>query len=326
MKIGAFSIALNNYPLEEVLKLYKELGLQTIELGCGGYSKSNHISLDEVLSNSGYRDNILNMLKQYNIQISGLGTQGNPVHPDPDIAARYHADYEKTVLAAEKMGVDTILLLSGCPGGSPADRSPNWVVCPWPLDFPKILDYQWSDVLIPYWKKAAAFAAEHGIKKLAIEPHPGFCVYNPATLLRLRKEAGPAIGANLDPSHLFWQGMDPLVAIEDLSECIYHFHVKDSMIEPYRVIHTGVLDPQPYSNYSERSWNFRTLGYGHSTKIWKDIVSKLAMIGYDGTLSIEHEDNLMAGIEGFKKGAKTLRNLVIREKVSTEWWKLRPEG
>ena len=326
MKIGAFSIAFNDLSLEKVLQKYSELGLQTIEIGCGGYSKSSHLDIDAILSNADYFINIQNMLKKYNISISGLGTQGNPVHPDPDIAAHYHKDFEKTILAAEKMGVDTILLLSGCPGGSPSDRTPNWVVCPWPLDFAKAFEYQWNEVLIPYWKKAAAFAKEHGITKLAIEPHPGFCVYNPITLLHLREEVGPAIGANLDPSHLFWQGIDPLVAIEDLSDCIYHFHVKDSMVDKYRSVHTGVLDPKPYEKFSERSWNFRTLGYGHSIKTWKDIISKLAMIGYDGTLSIEHEDKLMTGMEGLEKGAKALGNIVIREKATKGWWEQRPEG
>ena len=141
----------------------------------------------------------------------------------------FHDDFVNTVLLAEKLGIDRVLTFSGCPGGSPEDKTPNWVTCPWPDDFSHIVEYQWNEVLVPYWKKMTAFAAEHGIKKIAFEMHPGFCVYNPETLMKLRNLVGSdLIGANFDPSHLFWQGIDPVYAIRYLGKSIYFFFFNDT--------------------------------------------------------------------------------------------------
>lgn len=326
MKIGVFSIVLNDHSLEEALQKFAALGLQTVEIGCGGYSRSSHMDLDAMLTDPSYLPKVQELLKRYDMTISGLGAQGNPVHPDPQAAAQFHSDFEKTVLVAEKLGVDTVLLLSGCPGGAPGDRTPNWITCPWPQDFSQAYTYQWEEVLIPYWRRAADFAKEHGVKKLAIEPHPGFCVYNPETLLRLRREVGENIGVNLDPSHLFWQGIDILAAVDDLAGCIFHVHAKDSAINRLIAERSGILDPKPYSQFQKRSWNFRTVGYGHSEQIWKDFISRLASVGYDGVISIEHEDAFMPREEGLRKSAEFLRNIVIQDAVTTQWWEMRTQG
>ena len=326
MVLGVFSILFNNLSLEEVLKKCVNLGISHIEIGCGGYSKSNHMDVDRVICDQQYLCDFKALLDKYEITISALGAQGNPVHPNKNKATAYHIDYEKALIAAKRLNVDTVLLLSGCPGGSPADVTPNWITCPWPEDYSEAYDYQWNEVLIPYWQKAIKLAEEHGVERLAIEPHPGFCVYNPQTLLRLRNETGNRIGVNFDPSHLFWQGIDPLAAIDALSDCIYHVHAKDSYINEQIVQKDGVLDPKPYQKFNSRSWNFRTVGYGHSSKVWKDIISRLAMAGYEGVISIEHEDALMSNEEGLGKAAALLRDIIINEQTGPKWWELRPEG
>ena len=164
------------------------------------------------------------------------------------------------ILLAEKLGLHQINTFSGCPGDHPGAKYPNWVVCPWPEDFLKILEYQWNDVLIPYWEKKAAFAREHGVNQIALELHPGFCVYNTESLLKLRAAVGPEIGANLDPSHLIWQGMDPVMVIRTLGEAIFHFHAKDTKVDPYNTAVNGVLDTKHYSDEAHRSWIFRSVG------------------------------------------------------------------
>lgn len=211
---------------------------------------------------------------------------------------------------------------SGCPGGSPADKTPNWVTCPWPDDFSKILDYQWNEVLIPYWKEKAAFARAHGVHKIALELHPGFCVYNTRTLLRLREAVGPEIGANLDPSHLFWQGIDICACIRELGKAgaIHHFHAKDTWIDPINTSINGVLDTTHYSKELERSWIFRTVGYGHGTQVWKAIASELRLAGYDYAISIEHEDSLMSGREGLLKAIECLKESLIFEDKGEMYW------
>ena len=326
MKIGVFSILFNDLPLEDVLSYLSRQQIHTIELGTGGYSRSNHVDVPALLHSETERLRFSELLKRYGFSISGLGTQGNPVHPDPEQAKRYHHDFVQTVLLAEKLKVDTVLVLSGCPGGCKEDRTPNWITCPWPEDYSKALEYQWEEVLIPYWHQAAAFAEEHGVTKLAMEPHPGFAVYNADTLLKLRSHTSPVIGANFDPSHFFWQGIDPCIAIEELGKSIYHVHAKDCYVYPERVRRSGVLNPQPYSDFSQRSWNFRTVGYGHSAEVWNNIISILSEIGYDGVISVEHEDALMTREEGLSKAIHLLSECLIREYPQTKWWELRPEG
>ena len=206
------------------------------------------------------------------------------------------------------------------PGGSPQDATPNWVTCPWPPDFLDILEYQWHEVLIPYWEKAVKFANDHGVNRIALEMHPGFCVYNPETLLKLREAVGDSIGANVDPSHLIWQGIDPVAAIRTLKDAIFHFHAKDTKIDPLNTAVNGVLDTKHYGDEINRSWLFRTVGYGNGSQFWKDVVSSLRMVGYDYVLSIEHEDSLMSVNEGLKKAVAFLQDVLIYESTGDMWW------
>ena len=200
-------------------------------------------------------------------------------------------------------------------------KYPNWVTCPWPEDYLEILDYQWNQVLIPYWKEASAYAQSHGVKKIAFEMHPGFCVYSPETLMKLRDAVGPIIGANFDPSHLIWQGVDPVAAIRYLGDAIYHFHAKDTKIDPINAARTGVLDTKHYSDEIHRSWIFRTVGYGHDAQWWRDVISNLRLVGYDGAISIEHEDSLMSVDEGLRKAVEFLKDTLIYEPLpkSISW-------
>ncbi|MBN2852987.1 MAG: sugar phosphate isomerase/epimerase [Clostridia bacterium] len=320
MKLGVLTVLLSEKPIEEVFQYLNELGVNTVELGTGGYPGNAHLDPDLLLNNDEEIEKFLKLLDQYGMEISGLSCHGNPVHPNLEIAKSFHEDFEKTVLLAEKLGIDTVIGFSGCPGDSPSSKYPNWVTCPWPEDFTEILDYQWNDVLIPYWKDAAKFAKNHGIRKIALEMHPGFCVYNPQSLLKLRKAVGDIIGSNFDPSHLFWQGIDPVKAIRELKDCIFHFHAKDTKVCPVNTPVNGVLDIKPYSDEINRSWVFRTVGYGHDLSVWKDIFSTLQMIGYEGAISIEHEDSLMSVDEGLRKAIAFLRQAMIVEKSGELWW------
>ena len=175
-------------------------------------------------------------------------------------------------------------------------------------------------MLIPYGEKAASFAKNHGVDKICLEMHPGFAVYNPETLLKLRSAVGDAIGANFDPSHLFWQGIDPVAAIRELKDAIYHFHAKDTKIDSINTSVNGVLDTKHYGDEINRSWIFRSVGYGNSYKLWKDIVSTLRMVGYDYVLSIEHEDSLMTPTEGLQKAIAFLKEVMVFEEKGEMWW------
>ncbi len=320
MKLSVFAVLLQDKPFDEACKYLSEAGVQAVEIGCGGFPGKAHCDPAKMLANPALIDEMKATLDKYHLEIAALSTHGNAVHPDKQIAKQFHEDFENAVLLAEKLGVDTVVTFSGCPGGSSEDKTPNWVTCPWPDDFSEILKYQWDEVLIPYWKKEAEFVKAHGVKKIAFEMHPGFCVYNPQTLMRLRDAVGDIIGANFDPSHLFWQGIDPCAAIRYLGKAIYFFHAKDTKVDEINTAINGVLDTKHYADEIHRSWIFRSVGYGHAHQVWKDMMSNLRMVGYDGCISIEHEDSLMSVNEGLMKAIAMLKDVMIFEGLGGMWW------
>ena len=322
MKLSVFNPVLGEMSFESAMQYLAQCDVDAVEIGCGGYPGKAHCDPALLLEDEGALSTFKRVLKKNGLELAALSAHGNPVHPDPEVAERFRQDFQNAVLLAEQLGVKRIVGFSGCPGGSPGDRTPNWVTCAWPDDYQKVLEYQWEQVLIPYWRSAAAFAAAHGVEKIALEMHPGFCVYNPETLLRLRKAVGPLIGANFDPSHLFWQGCDPVESIRKLGEAgaIYHFHAKDTKIDAANTAVNGVLDNKHYGDALHRSWIFRSVGYGHDYQMWKDIISMLLKVGYDGPVSIEHEDALMSVNEGLQKAISLLKEVMVFEDKAEMWW------
>ena len=321
MKLSVLSNLYGDRPLADVLSHFRDLGVEMVEIGCGGYPGKAHCDPDVLLNDEDKLEEFRGLFAEYGIGICALSCHGNAVHPNKEIAAAFDRDFRNCVLLAEKLGVDTIVTFSGCPGDSPEANYPNWVTCPWPDDFLKILDYQWNEVLIPYWKEAAAFAEAHNVRRIAFEMHPGFCVYNPETCLKLRKAVSPILGANLDPSHLLWQGIKPGNAIRYLGDAIYHVHAKDTKIDDINTAANGVLDTKHYSDEIHRAWVFRTVGYGHGEEFWRDFVDNLRLVGYDRVLSIEHEDSLMSIDEGLEKAVHFLKPILMRDpKPGTMGW------
>lgn len=311
MKLSVLTVPFAQQPLEKVLPYLSSLGVEAVELGCGGVTNDAHCKPAQLLKSKEEVERLKQLLSQHEMTISALSCHGNPVHPDPARALADHRVFVQTVELAQMLEVNTVVTFSGCPGDGYSTVYPNWVVAPWPNDFAKILDYQWNEVLIPYWQDAARIAKQHGVK-VALEMHPGFCVYNTETMLRLRKATDDVIGANLDPSHLFWQGMDVPVVVRELGDAIHFVHMKDCRVDPDNVKKNGVLDTKSFTNIKERSWLFRTLGYGHDASIWCDIISALQTVEYDGAISIEHEDILMCDTEGVEKAIAFLRDIMIR--------------
>jgi sugar phosphate isomerase/epimerase len=309
MKIGLFTVALFGMSLEAAMRFLKSNGVDALELPVRGGAANPHINIDELLGSAEMAREFKLTVEGSGMEMSALACHGNPVHPQSEAADADRRDFERAVLLAERLGVKKVITFSGCPGDFPGAKYPNWVTCPWPEDFLKILDYQWNDVLLPYWRDAALFARIHGVK-VCLEMHPGFCVYNPETLLKLRDQTGDTIGANFDPSHLFWQGIDPVAAIRNLGKAVYHFHAKDVRIDNENSSVNGVLDTKHYGDEIHRSWLFRTVGYGHSEQMWKDMLGALVAVGYNDVLSIEHEDSLISGMEGLRKAIEFLKKVI----------------
>ena len=312
MKLSVLANLYGGKPLDEALAKITSLGVHSVEIGAGGYPGKDHCNPAELLADEKKLEAFKATFKKYDVEICALACHGNPIHPDKAIAKQFHDDMVNAILLAEKIGVDTIVGFSGCPGSDPDAKRPSWITCPWPDDFLDTLKYQW-EVMIAYWKDMTAFAKSHGVTKIALEMHPGFCVYNPETLLKLRAEVGDVIGANLDPSHLIWQGINPVIAARNLAGAIYHVHAKDTKIDDFNASANGVLDTKHYGDELNRAWIFRTVGYGHGEDYWRDFVSALRLVGYDKVLSIEHEDSLMTIDEGLEKAVRFLDGVMIKE-------------
>ncbi len=259
------------------------------------------------------------MIEDAGLTISALSCHGNPLHPDRAVARAYDEVFRKTVCLAQRLGVPVVNTFSGCPGDSDDARHPNWITTPWPPEFLEVLDWQWERKVIPYWTEAARFAADNGVK-VALEAHPGFVVYNVETMLKLRAVAGPNLGINLDPSHFFWQGVDAAAAIRALGDAIFHVHAKDVALDRQNVAVNGVIDTKTYRRMPERSWLFRSVGWGHDELEWKRIVSALRLAGYDYVMSIEHEDALASVDEGLRTAVDLLSRVMLAEPPVSAWW------
>jgi sugar phosphate isomerase/epimerase len=321
MRLGVFTVLYQEQPLDDVLDRLAELGVQAVELGTGNFPGDAHCRADELLADRSARHRLLASLRARGMSISALSCHGNPLHPDESVARHVQETWRNTVRLAVALEVPVVNTFSGCPGDS-SSRLPNWVTCAWPPEFAELLEWQWTEKVIPYWSEEVCFARSEGIAQIALEPHPGFVVYNNETLLRLRQAVGREIGANFDPSHLLWQGADPVAVIRELGreDAIFHVHAKDTYLDRGNISRNGVLDTKHYGQIADRAWTFRTVGYGQGEQFWRDIVSALRTTGYDYVLSIEHEDMLASRDEGLRKAAELLHRVLLRDKPTDMWW------
>jgi len=310
--IGVFDPVYEKLSLDEMLDRVSALGLEAMEIGTGGYPGTGHCPVDELLADAGKAKAWKKKFEDRGIHVATLSCHGNPVHPDEKHAAHDRESFRKTVLLAERLDVRVIVGFSGCPGGTPTDTQPNWITYRWPPEYAEMQDWQWKEKVIPYWKEAAKFAREHGVHRIALEMHPNFVVYNPRTLMKLREAVGEEIGANCDLSHLFWQGCDPVEVIHFLGKqnAIFHAHMKDTVLFPENVAKYGVLNfASQVADLPQASETFRAVGYGHGASLWKSVVKAYMDIGYEGILSIENEDPILAGPVGVERAAWVLKNV-----------------
>jgi sugar phosphate isomerase/epimerase len=319
MKIGVFAVLFGDKPFEETLDYLVELGVEAIEIGTGAYPGDAHCKPAELLQSERKLRAFRDAVARRGLVISALSCHGNPLHPQTRIARAHHQAFLRTIELAARLDVQTVITFSGCPAGDPRAQQPNWIVSPWPPEFAEMLAWQWKERVTPYWKEAARACRAAGVR-VAIEMHPNFVAYNPETMLRLRAIAPRVIGCNFDPSHMFWQGVDVVTAIRALGDAILHVHAKDCRIDRANVAANGVLDAKKYTRELERSWIFRTVGYGSDAIVWKDIVSNLRLVGYDHVLSIEHEDSVMSGAEGLRKAIAFLKDVVIAQPAGKAYW------
>ena len=308
MKIGMITDSLADLGFDELMTTADALGLDVLEFACGNWSSAPHIDLAPMVESAAARREFLAKVADHGLGISALNCSGNPLHPGAS-GRRHDAVTRQTIRLASLMGVERVVMMSGCPGG-PGDKHPNWITTAWPPEATEVLDWQWAEVVIPYWRDLVAYANGLGVDKLCLEPHGGQNVYNVETLLRLRDAVGETVGANFDPSHLVWMGADPLAAIGALDGAIYHVHAKDTRVDAANAGVNSLLETKTNDRAPERSWNYVTLGHGHGAPWWREFVARLRAQGYDDVLSIEHEDTRMPPLDGVTESVELLRQVI----------------
>lgn len=319
MKLGVFTVLFGDKPFEEMLDYVVDLGIEAVEIGTGAYPGNAYCDPAALLGSEKKLKAFKQAVARRGLIVSALSCHGNPLHPQAKRATADHKVFSNTLQLAKKLDIETVITFSGCPGGDANAQQPNWIVSPWPPEFSAMLDWQWRERVTPYWKQAAKAANAAGVR-VAIEMHPNFVAYNPESMLRLRAIAPKTIGCNFDPSHMIWQQVDITSAIRALAGSIFHVHAKDCRVDRANTMVNGVLDAKSYTREIERSWIFRTVGYGSDALFWKDMISALRTTGYDHVISIEHEDSLMSGDEGLKKAIAFLKPMLIAAPTGPAYW------
>jgi DNA-(apurinic or apyrimidinic site) lyase len=320
MDVGVLTVALGNESTDDAFAYLAEQGVDAVELGTGGFVGDDHLPREEHLDDEDAQAELQELLDDHGLNVTALATHNNPLHPEEERANQADTELREAITLADQLGVDAVTCFSGLPAGGPNDETPNWITAPWPSEHHEAHEYQW-EVAEEYWSDLARHAADHEVD-VAIEMHPNMLVYEPTGMAELRERTNEYIGANFDPSHLFWQGIDITEAIRFLGErdAIHHFHAKDTKVYESNSRVKGVLDTEPYTEEPDRSWLFRSIGYGHGEEFWKDVVSTLRMVDYDGALSIEHEDSLTAPNEGLEKAIDVLQRSVFETTPGDAYW------
>jgi sugar phosphate isomerase/epimerase len=310
LPIGVFNPPFRNLSLDQMLAKFSSLGIEAAEIGAGGYTGTPQCPVTDLLANPAKAREWKQKFIDHNISVMALSCHANALHPDSAKARAFAQQFREAIQLAGMLEIPTVVGFSGCPGASPTDTVPNWIIYGWP-DAAGPLEWQWNERVIPYWTETAKFARERGVNRIALEMHPNFVVYNPRTLMRLRAAVGPVIGANCDLSHLFWQGCDAVEVIRFLGKekALYHAHMKDTAFFPENVARYGVLNFAKSKNDKEGSEFFRAVGYGHGASFWKDVIAAYMDAAYDGMLSIENEDPLLPAEVGVERALTTLKNV-----------------
>jgi sugar phosphate isomerase/epimerase len=308
MHCGLFTDGLAHLPLDAVARWCTERGIHDLELGVGGYSPAPHLDLDALLAREDARTSLIDVLGSAGCGVAALNASGNPLHPDPATALPHDRALRGAVELAAALDVDRVVAMSGCPGGPGGDgRWPVFAGGAWLPDMEGLWQWQWERI-VSYWRELTAWtAAVAPAVVICLELHPGTSIYNPASFELLRRETDGNLAVNLDPSHFWWQGIDPLEAVAALGPAIAYVHGKDTLVRPAQVARNGVFDyAWPERAPGDLPWHFAAVGAGHELGDWRALLAAVAAAGYDGVVSIEHEDPRLTPEEGIEASLRAL--------------------
>jgi sugar phosphate isomerase/epimerase len=309
MRLALYTDAFPDRPLEDVLNWLEAAvpEISEVEIGTGGYSEAPHCPLDALLSDRSSLEAWHSVITARGFGLAALNVSGNPLHPDPAVARMHVSDHRDTIRVAAILGVERIVAMSGCPAAGPnGGVAPHFSGGGWLPDLERIAEWQWRERVGPYWADVVDFAStEHPDLEICLELHPGTYVYNTTTFLRL-SALGDNIAVNLDPSHFFWQSIDPLAVINALGARIGHVHAKDTRFNQASLALNGLLDNRWPDPADEMPWTFATVGRGHGAAWWQAFLGALREAGYEGAIGIEYEDPFVSAEIGVAESARLL--------------------
>ncbi|MDO4617335.1 MAG: sugar phosphate isomerase/epimerase [Lachnospiraceae bacterium] len=313
MELSICTDVLADLSYTDMLDKVKSYGINAVEMTAGGWGARKHCPTAELLADDAKLEAYMAELTKRDMRISALNTSCNPLWPC-ETGKEYDESMRDCVLLAEKMGVKKIVCMSGLPGGSEHDVTPNWITSSVTMTayMQPTVDYQWR-VTTEWWKEFAAFCRQHGIEKIAIEEFPCMMVHNVESFWHLREAVGDdIIGINLDPSHMIAYGADPIQAARALKGAIYHVHGKDTRIERGMADINGLCEYKDVLDTANRSWNYVAVGCGQDLKWWKEFFSVVRMMGYNGDVSLEMEDFTMSTEAGIETSIDALKQTISR--------------
>jgi sugar phosphate isomerase/epimerase len=315
MQIAVFGDGLAHLARREALRWCADRGVTSFELGVGGWRQGRHVDLDLVLRESTACQQLLADFEEFGISLACVNAAGNPLHPNPAIAASHVSAIRGAIELADRLGVERVVTMSGCPGGPDGGRLP--IFAPWALnpDCEDLWNWQWEERVGPFWKELGRTAlAEHPRVQLCIELHAGAAAYNPASFRRLSKAAGGRLRLNFDPSHFWWMGIDPLAILPELGDQVGWMHGKDTLLRGTAIRREGIFDFRYGADGEDVPWRFASVGDGHSDEYWRELFGAAREAGYDGPVSIEYEEppprdgpSIEAGVE---RSLRALRRIL----------------
>jgi sugar phosphate isomerase/epimerase len=314
MRVGLFTDGLADLDRRAAFAWCAEHGIRDVELGVGTWSPRPHLDLDAVLSEKAARQGLLDDLSEHGLQLAALNAAGNPLHPDLRQRRRAQDALRGAIELAALLGVQRVVTMSGCPGARLGGGVGIFGIWSLSCDDEGLYDWQLEECVGPYWAEVSKWTARVAPDlKICLELHPGVTVFGVDGYRRLQTFTGPNIGVNLDPSHFFWQGIDPVAVIGELGDAVCFAHGKDTTIHQDRMRLHGLLDPRYPVDPDKAAWHFSAVGRGHGLDTWTAFVAALRVAGYDGVISVEHEDPSLPPEQCIAESADTLRAAIAAE-------------
>jgi sugar phosphate isomerase/epimerase len=314
MRIGVYSDSLPKLSRRELFAWCAERGVTDIELGVGAWGPWPRPHLDlATIGTAKERDRLSGELKEHGLRLGAVNAAGNLLHPDQKKREDAQARFRAAVELAVALGVKRVVTMSGCPagaGGGGLGVFPCWATS---CDDENLFAWQLENSLGPFWRATSDWLekAAPGVM-ICLELHPGVAIFSTAGFEALAAHVGKNVGLNLDPSHFWWQGIDPVTVIEALGERIGWAHGKDTLLYPERIRRHGLLHFAPPTDATHAPWHFAPVGEGHDDKTWAVLLGALRAAGYDDVISIEHEDPRYDGPQGTERSLAGLRRALAR--------------